>query len=94
MPEEGGGGAGGDEEKPGRSCGEYILDFGACLIRGGVQTGSAIAWGTRYTCYPIKERVVNCADSTQRHKQPYLKKEVGTTFVPTFSVGAGGSNDP
>mmetsp|Transcript_108018 Transcript_108018/g.312137 ORF Transcript_108018/g.312137 Transcript_108018/m.312137 type:complete len:93 (+) Transcript_108018:81-359(+) len=72
------------EEKQGRSCGEAFLDFGACLIRGGVATGTACAWGARYTCYPIKESVYQCVDGSQRHLQPYLKREVDKALVPTF----------
>mmetsp|Transcript_95537 Transcript_95537/g.275869 ORF Transcript_95537/g.275869 Transcript_95537/m.275869 type:complete len:97 (-) Transcript_95537:278-568(-) len=95
MPGDGEGAAAGkdEEEKPGRSCGEAFLDFGACLIRGGVQTGSAVAWGTRYTCYPVKETVVQCIDGTQRHLQPYRKREVGNSLAPQFAVnGASSSN--
>mmetsp|Transcript_11378 Transcript_11378/g.33774 ORF Transcript_11378/g.33774 Transcript_11378/m.33774 type:complete len:94 (-) Transcript_11378:81-362(-) len=92
MAEGEAGGGADEEEKPARNC-DALLDFGACLFRGGAQTGSAIMWGTRYACYPVKETVVKCCDRTKEYTRPYVKKEVGAEYVPTFTTGSY-DNDP
>mmetsp|Transcript_23043 Transcript_23043/g.50688 ORF Transcript_23043/g.50688 Transcript_23043/m.50688 type:complete len:93 (+) Transcript_23043:161-439(+) len=76
------------EEKPGRNCMENVLDFVACLGRGAVAGGSAVKWGTRYACYPVKESVVKCYDRQADYLQPYRKKEFDN-LAPTFEVSGG-----